>query len=569
MVRHVRALLLGVLCTLTLVLSACASIPTKSDVGRIEVTDENAAVQSRIDPDGPVPGSSPDEIVRGFLQAGAGYSNNYEVARSYLTDGFADSWKPSASVSVLAPGTSFDNVTTEVTTDSQSVSLTVPLQGLVDKAHVYRSASSRTSRDIEFTLRQVNGEWRISAGPDGTILTEANFTAVYQAYPLYFYSPDHSYLVPDTRWFIRSPATASDVTTALLAGPADYLVGSVVSAVPEGTELDPKSVTVDDGVAEVGLNATVDSLDAQSRSSLVAQLNTTLTAISSVNSVQVSTGSGELSPDVTDPPQTSVSFTPTPVAISGNHLVTLDGNTVEDVPGGPELAKNPSFPAAALDDSMYAYVTDKGKAIHRVMIEDMDDAEVLTGSRLTAPSFDRYTWMWTAEAKGKGTVRALSGAGVDVAFTLEDYGDRTITRVRVSRDGTRLGVLSRDGDGEAHLEVFGLVRNGEGEPEGVTSAAPLAVAANFGEITDFSWAGSGDLVILAHETDASSAQPYAVPVSGLPQALGTIDSGSRITAAGDTRTIRVGTSTGDVFTYGAGSWQRLVDAGVYDPAYPG
>ncbi|RAE30682.1 hypothetical protein DN524_32370, partial [Burkholderia multivorans] len=97
--RRLAAIVLAVL--LGLVLSACSSIPTSSPVGHLEARSNDPGADSARIPDGPKPGDSVGEIVRGFHAAGDGTGNNFAVAKSFLPEAEAQEWNPLASVSVL------------------------------------------------------------------------------------------------------------------------------------------------------------------------------------------------------------------------------------------------------------------------------------------------------------------------------------------------------------------------------------------------------------------------------------------------------------------------------------
>lgn len=561
-----RSLLAAILAAVVLI-SGCASIPKDGSVGHRDVSGDDPHVQSRIDPDGPVPGQSPNEIVRGFLAAGAGYSNNFEVARSYLTDSFAGEWNPLSSVTVLQPGRTLDSVTSEVTTDSQSVSLTIPVGGVLDDRRIYRESARGTQVDMDFTLRQVNGEWRISQAPAGMVLTAVNFSTLFQPYPLYFYSPGYELLVPDTRWFIRSPSTASEIMTELLGGPADYLTGAVVSAIPDGTQLDPRSVAVSDGVARVELSATASGLDERTNGRIAMQIQATLKEVGSITAARVSGTSGELDygslPDV----PTTLNISGNPIAISDRRLVRILGTTIEPIDGAPQLVDGAARPAIALDESMYAYIADDAQAVRRLFADRLNDEEVLRGESYASLSFDKAGWLWAAETASDGNIQAISRNGDLTEAAVPFLGGRTVTSIGVSPDGTRLAVLSSDGD-DTRLEVVGISRDSQGAPTGVSSATPLQVATGFSKITDFSWFGYDALVLLGAE-QGTSVEPLSVPVSGPSTSLGSIEGGTQITSGEEQRSVRVGTADGEIYSYGAGSWQKLVDAQTYDPAAPG
>jgi len=71
-------------------LSGCASLPSNLNVEvGPELSTPDQQDLSFYSPASPLPGASPSEIVSGFLSAGTGPQNDYQVAREYLTDGFA------------------------------------------------------------------------------------------------------------------------------------------------------------------------------------------------------------------------------------------------------------------------------------------------------------------------------------------------------------------------------------------------------------------------------------------------------------------------------------------------
>ena len=146
--------------------------------------------------------------------------------------------------------------------------------------------------------------------------------------------------------------------------------------------------------------------------------------------------------------------------------------------------------------------------------------------------------------------------------------NKDIRAIRVSPDGTRLMVLSHSND-ESHIDIVGIARDSENKPTKLTGNGTFKVATGFKKIEDVSWAGSQDLAMLAARTAEEPAQPYIQKVGGNAEALGTVSEGVSITSGADTSSVRVGTRNGELFTYTSGSWQRLLDSNIKDPAYPG
>jgi len=569
--RERRGLRAGLLAAL-LVLSGCAAIPSSGESGVIDVEERPERVQSEIEPDGPVAGADPNAIVRGFLAAGAGYTDDFAVARSFLTEDFANEWDPQSSVVVMPTGADFDTVTAEVSSDQQSISMTLPVGASLDSQRVYREERPGSEVDRDFELRQVNGEWRISSAPQGLILTASSFRTVYDSYPLYFYTPGFDNLVADPRWFVRSPAAATEVMTELLAGPADHLGGSVISALPDGARLEPGAVTVSGGIAQVGLDETAQGLDEETNARIIGQVSATLRGLSSTNAVELTTPAGMLSAPPGDTAPVGVQIDARPVLIADGTLARLDETRIEPLPDLPDLAEDPTDPAVSIDDTTYAYLADGGQELHRVLPDGGGDGVVLTDDDgLTAPSFDRYGGIWTASRdQGEtGSVSVVLESGEAVDVSVQWLADRTVQSLRVSRDGTQLAVLSRSGNGSSRIDVIGINRTSEGVPTGVVPSAPLRVGAGFEDIVDLSWAGSAQLAVLATDDPAEEPQPHLAAVSGPSQSLGEVTGGSTITASSDARSIRVGTEDGELFSFGADNWQKVVDLVVHDPAYPG
>lgn len=569
--REKRGLQAGLLATL-LVLSGCAAIPSGGESGAIDVEERPERVQSEIEPEGPVEGADPNSIVRGFLAAGAGYSDDFGVARSFLTDDFANEWDPQSNVVIMPTGDDFDTVTAEVSSDQQSISMTVPVDASLDGQRVYREERRGSEADRDFSLRQVNGEWRISSAPQGLVLTASSFTTVYDSYPLYFYTPGFDHLVADPRWFVRSPAAATEVMTELLGGPADHLGGSVISALPDGAQLEPRSVTVSGGIAQVGLDETAQGLDEETNSRILGQVSATLRGLSSTNAIEVTTPAGSLSAPPGDSAPVGVRIDARPVLIADGTLARLDETRVDPIPDMPELGDDPTDPAVSIDDSTYAYLADGGQELHRILPDGGGDGVILTDDDgLTGPSFDRYGSIWTAsrEQGDSGRVSVILESGDTVDVSVQWLANRAVESLRVSRDGTQLAVLSRNGSGAPRIDVIGINRAPDGTPTGVVPSAPLRVGAGFDRIVDLSWAGSAQLAVLATDDPSETPQPYLASVSGPAQSLGDVKGGSSITASTDARSIRVSTEDGELFSFGADNWQKVVDLVVHDPAYPG
>jgi len=258
-----------------LLLSGCASIPSTGPVQAGDPAPADAANDVDILVPGPAEGASQTDILEGFITAALSPRNNYQVAREFLTTEFADEWQADAgaTIDVLA-----DRELVAVDDTTMRVDAT-PAAALLENGQ-YEEPDVRTPIPLPYRFEQVDGEWRISSAPTGILIDQIGFTQVFREYPLYFLDPTFAYFVPDVRWFSGPESAQTSIVQAILAGPAEWLAPGVVSAFPEGVELDPAAVPVSGGVASVSLVgaafedlSTVQRMEAQLDASLVGVRN--------------------------------------------------------------------------------------------------------------------------------------------------------------------------------------------------------------------------------------------------------------------------------------------------------
>ena len=566
--RSLRTLALAICAGVAL--TACSSIPTDSPVGHIEAgSGEPGASSARI-PDGPEPGDSVGEIVRGFLAAGAGTGNNFSVAKSFLTEAEAQEWKPQESVSLLPNDTDLDSLNYEVTSDQKTLTMSAPVVGLVDSSGVFNSTKPGTQSNMEFSLRQENGEWRIASAPDGLLISQSEFRTIFLNYSLEFFTSDYSYLVPDSRWFLRSSSTPTAIINELISGPAPYLAGAVVTAIPDGAKLsDSNVVAIENGIAKVSLgNQSVAPTDRE-KGLIRQQIASTLKVIPSISSIELSIGGQLIAKSLQPKTDTSVQVDGPPVVLAKNRLSRISGTTVARVENSPDLAQaKASDPAVSFDDSFYVYLERAGKQLMRLKADGVDSTAIFAGKKLVRPSIDRFNMVWTAESANKGKITAVGKDGQTYTVAADFLSGRDLIDVEVSRDGTRIALLSKHKGESSRIDVVGIPRDKAGNPSSGVSEAPIEVGSSFAEIKDISWAGSTSLVALAAMENAR-VQPFRIGVTGPPEQLGEVPEGSRIAAGEDGRSILVTSSAGAIYSYNSNAWQKLIDISAKDPSYPG
>ena len=100
------------------------------------------------------------------------------------------------------------------------------LVGTVDERGVFSVGGAEPFRR-EFTLEQVEGEWRISNPADGLIIAEPDFERLYDERAAYFLDPTGQRVVPDPRHLIRGEAQPTALVQRLLEGPSAALAAGV------------------------------------------------------------------------------------------------------------------------------------------------------------------------------------------------------------------------------------------------------------------------------------------------------------------------------------------------------
>lgn len=535
-------------------LAGCAGIPTSGPVnaGDVQVDEVSGVVAL---PEGPQQGATPRAIVEGFMLAGsAGLSGDFSVARQFLAGDAAQTWDPSA-------GTTVSSQTTLAQTGDSQLTASLDVIGKVDKAGRFAEAAD-ARESVTFDLVQVDGQWRISDPPPGLVVSERVFQQQYRAAPLYFVTADGSVLVPDVRYYpARNLATS--VVQGLLAGPSPWLRDAVTTAVPDGVELKPEAVTIgSDGTAQVVLQPAATVMAATGRGTMLAQIARSLD-LPGIRSVQVRAGVDGVLLDgekaFADPP------VQLPVMLSADALVQLEGGTLAPVVGVGSLAGLDASSPAVDTTGAVRVALSGGDTLVRLPANGAGAVPIVSGGQLAAPSVDRLDWVWTARATAGAGVLAVGPQGQVVTLTADWLAGRTVTAVRVSRDGARVAVVSVGATGTT-VDVAGVVRDSSGAPASI--GVSIQVGAGLAAADQVVWLDSSTLVVLGHV--AGAAVLSRVPVTGPTETLPTVSDAVSVAAGSGERTMLVATSSGELRRYDGRTWVEVPGASaVRGPAYPG
>jgi len=608
-------------------LAGCVSLPTSGPVAR-----GGAGAVDGQDPiyliiDGPVAGASPEQIVRGFVTAqAAGAVDRFETARTFLTPAAVDAWDPGTGITVFAGDLAFEDpaapsepgdVDAEVggtaagTPDVPPASPDAPASepagsgddgstaptepepepepevdvaaasrlALTGHARVYASvdgsgrlteADPEAVQDVQVELeRTAEGEWRISAVPDGLLVSQPNFRAAYEATSVYFATTDLAFLVPEVRWFPRENH-ASYAIASLLAGPSPLLRDVVVSGAPAGTTLSVEGVrTAEAGRVEVDLGQQVLAADERQRSLLAAQVEATLRPLG-VAGVDLRVGGVPLTgaTPLTIERDPSPGGPPVGLRTEDATLVRLEGRELVPVAGAAPLAGVDVTGLAASPDGATVVVREGTTRLLALRTDGAPPTPFVEGVRLAVPSVDRTGRVWTADVGRGGTLLvAVPGQGEPVLLETPWLEETEVAALRVAPDGARVAVVVA-GPAGSRVFVAGVVRAEDGTPTRLTT--PVSGAATLATVTDVDWVDESTLVVLGAPAGGAHLSAYVVPVGGTSEAMSTVDDAVGLTAGRGRRAVYVETSTGDVFGRGATgtNWSPVV-SGVRFLTYPG
>lgn len=508
----------AVAAALALVLAGCASIPDSGPVqeGRA-VTQVNDPLDLDFNPSPPEDGATPQRIVQGFIDAASSPKNNFEIAREYLTKSMASSWKPDESVTVD------DGRNRVYGHDANQWRVQVNPLANVDSVGAYHPVTSTAPVSLSYELTKEDGQWRIAVAPNGVVIDDPTFRAVYAQQTLYFYSPGYGYLVPDARWFpARVAAAATRVVSAVLAGPAKWLNGAVVSAFPQGTQLAVPSVTTSGGVAHADLSSEAGQADQLQLQRMQLQLEQSLGSLASSVELSIEGNVQQIPPltdgsaPVQDPPVDSH-----PIVYRGTSFGLSTGSSITDLSGLSDkvVALQPTAVTVNAARDQTALLA-KGGAAYLVK-KSGDPIRVDARRGLIAPAIDNDGWVWSVPGATPSGLQVSGASGGPHAVKADWPAATGITSLAVSRDGTRVVALLATASGPT-LVAAGVVRGSGGLPTELTQ--PVELAMGDGTPISVAWTSdlkvavlsstNGDATGIAEQTIGGTSTSTAGPAAG-------------------------------------------------------
>ncbi|MGY1623472.1 LpqB family beta-propeller domain-containing protein [Geodermatophilus sp. SYSU D00965] len=497
---------------LLVLLGACSTVPTSSPTVQITQAPSRPDGDVGIEPLSPEPGATPEEVVRGFVEAAASAVRTHPVAREHLAPDAAGTWSDEAGITVL--GQDY----TTVTTDAGSVVLTANQLGTIDQRGVFTVAPQEVYTR-EFTLQQVANEWRITDPPDGLLMLEPDFERLYERRDLYFVDQTGQRVVPDPRYLISGESQPTVLVERLLDGPSSMLSAGVRNELA-GAGL-RSTVTASTQTLTVDLTGLADAEPAR-LAAVCAQLVWTLEPLT-VQSVEIRLDGDPVRLDGVPADQTVdtwAAFDPdaVPVDAVGHYLDAGVLRTVDAAPApGPAGTGAYRLTSAAVSsgstgelDQMVGVTEADGQATLLAGPYGGDLVPVLSGSTLSVPTVAATRAEFWVVRDGGAVVRVPAGGTAQPvnAPTLPGLGRTTV--LQLSPDGARAAVVAENGQGQS-LYVGTVVRSEEGP---VALRDLRAVAPTLSSVVDVAWRTAGSLLVLAGDAGQDRIDPYVVGVDG-------------------------------------------------------
>ncbi|WP_111767550.1 LpqB family beta-propeller domain-containing protein [Nakamurella deserti] len=526
-----RSKLVILLVAALVAVTGCATVPSGGDpIDYTQVADPGTQVRETT----PADGLSPQEIVRGFVAAGARIDQDLPLvaARSYLTDAAKVSWRTDqGGVMILSASPRYD-----VLTGPSGAGDTVQLSGTSD-GYLASDGSyvptPRTEFTVAIALVQVNGEWRIQNPPEQLILSVSDFNLAFTQREVYFLNHAGTLVVPDRRWLPNSslsPGTlVSRLVDSLIAGPSTPLIGAVRNSLQGARPRVPITATAD-GVLQVDLTG-LPSLTAAAARGVAAELVYTLrldaaririlvdgTPLDANQAIWTTGVLGSFDPDGvpgSGPTSTVGYYVTDQGAVVNLRGVPLSGNA-----GTGELAAVSAGMSAATGDLAVVGGPEGAQTLYvgaPLAPEPMEPR--LTAQTFTPPSFSRSgdeVWTVINGATSPEVVRLLTDGSRYPVDSSSLAGLGPVTGLALSSDGARVAVVA---DGGLYLAsvIYADDATAGGDSGGGSGVATVGVPVRLRNdltVRTVLWSNSLNLLVAASDPASTYRAVWRIGVDG-------------------------------------------------------
>ena len=539
--------------------TACAQLPTSGEIKN------GPNVESALEtdylyysPSGPGEDATQEEIVLGFLNAGTGPQNDYEVAKSYLTTQFRADWDPNQEVLIQ------DGKPVLTLLENNNAVIVIPIGAKINERGQYQTMPAGSSETVNIQLVEERGQWRIQSAPNLTTVIRPVFDVIFKAYAVYFFDNQQRHLVPDVRWFPSRASTSTRLVSALLGGPSEWLEDSVKTAIPAGTKLSLSTVTVADGVATVDLTSRALKASARGRQLMQVQIRETLIQLNSIYTVAVTVERSALESsswtfgDI----QTQIV---NPVAMLSDGLFHIDNAGSLEVVGSDsalkrinatDFALNTQENLIAMTNKQGVYLATLGQLIQQPKL-------LASGNNFLSPVLDADGFTWVVPKSSELPISVYNQDGQRVPFSAGWLAALDRQAFSISSEGGRVVVAAGSNEGGA-VYVAGVIRDDSGNPVGF--GTPINPAGSVSS-QSVAWLDNIRIAVLPRNAD-SFTQPLIVMVGGGTKTLPTFRDGLKIVGSGQPSAVYILDRYQNVFQYRGNSW-TLIKTEVQALHFPG
>ncbi|WP_304324615.1 MtrAB system accessory lipoprotein LpqB [Corynebacterium frankenforstense] len=475
-------------------LASCSSLPRNSEPNALRPFAPNEHTEQDL---GPTPDQEPDLLLREFYTAAARPTQDYQAARGYLAGGVAQRWTPQESTLVVDR---IDiNTQAGANADERTFDVRGTVIGRLDSDGAY-SPDNGTYEASVTLRRQDDGQWRITALPDGVVFERTELRNNYEPHRIFFFDPAGRVLVGDRRW-VYSGERAQDAAliNLLVQGPASGLEPGVRHDLPEEASF----LGTEDGVYRF---AGMGSMSPEQRIAFAAQLVWTLAEADipgpyaiEADGAPLAEGYRELTTDdfAAFNPETGSAAVAPLYALSDGNLLKVSGAGADPVPG--ELGTAGDIASADVSVEDVAAVVRRRGNTNELWMGGTENGltRQLTGQTLTRPTIEpEAAGAWTV-VDGDDVVRLVrsnsTGAVARTSVRVDGLGetdsaDEEISVLQLSRTGVRVAMIV---DGRVYLGVVAQRPNGERSVVNVTEIA----AQLDGTAVSLDWQADGSLVV--------------------------------------------------------------------------
>lgn len=465
----------------------------------------------------PTTGATPQALIREFLAAIAGDQGDYAISRLYLAPEVRDTWRPESGVRIYSDR--LQNVYRRAPRDSNAFIFSGPEVGTIDEQGHYQQGSAGSVLFENFSLREINGEWRISSLADGLALSASDVARSYRQLNVYFLNSSKHTLVPDSVYLPVNLGVSTALIRALLAGPTKWLSPAVTTAIPFGTSLMVGSVPIQQGVARVDLATPFVRISTADREALSAQIVWTLKQLAEVAAVRITIGRAPLIVAGSGEAQSRFSYAnySPDVLVGESPSYIVDDRGLAEISGlvsKPQLTRVPSDQSAEVGNFRSAAVSLDGRSLAGITEANSLVSGPLSGpfdlriaspmsSTWMPPSWDSDGNLWVARTNGTHSdVYVITPDGRTIAVAAENLANRNVQGFRIARDGSRVA-FAIESQGSSRLFVARVIRFGLDMDPKIRIEAPIEIPWTAGSIELINWMDATDLAILTSSAPRS------------------------------------------------------------------